>query len=109
MDAESSISVVLSTCPEEQAERLASSLVEERRAACVNIVPKVASVYRWEGKIERAGESLLVIKCATSGVPSLIEALVRLHPYEVPEVIELPVARGHEAYLRWVLAERRSG
>lgn len=105
MDTGKKISVVFCTCPLEHAERLASHLVESSRAACINILPQVTSIYRWEGKINRDSESLLVIKCATETVPELTAALTREHPYDVPEVIALPVEGGNADYLRWVLEE----
>ena len=95
--------VVLCSCPESDASPLASVLVGERLAACVNIVPAVRSIYRWEGRIHNDAESLLVIKTTDDGVASLTKRLVEEHPYEVPEVIALPVSEGHEAYMRWIL------
>jgi periplasmic divalent cation tolerance protein len=99
--------VVLSTCDsEEQANKLARHLVELRLAACVNILPGARSVYRWktEGKdqIEDAREWLLVIKSRRDRFADLREALVKMHTYEVPEVIALPVVDGSEAYLAWL-------
>ncbi len=96
------IAVIFSTCPPGEAERLAELLVETGRAACVNIVPSVRSVYRWQGKIETDEESLLVIKCPLRKVGALTATLVEAHPYDVPEVISLPVDEGNPAYLRWV-------
>jgi periplasmic divalent cation tolerance protein len=100
---ESAISVLLSTCPPAAAEEIAAFLVESRRAACVNIVPGVKSIYRWQGSVERGEESLLVIKCAAARRDEVARALVEKHPYEVPEVVALETAGGHAAYLRWVL------
>jgi periplasmic divalent cation tolerance protein len=97
------ICVLLSTCPPEAAERLAMFLVENRHAACVNIVPQVKSIYRWEGKLQRDDESLLVIKCAAARAAELTDALLKEHPYSVPEVVCLSVSGGSVAYLSWVL------
>ena len=97
--------VVLCTCPPDRAEALARDLVESRRAACVNIIESVRSIYRWEGKVCDDGESLLVIKTARDRVAALERRLVEIHPYSVPEVIALPVTSGHDPYLRWVLGE----
>jgi periplasmic divalent cation tolerance protein len=95
--------VVLSTvATAEDAERLARALVERGLAACVNVVPGVVSFYRWKGELQRDEERLLVVKTRADRFPALREALVGLHPYEVPEVIALPVADGHEPYLRWL-------
>ena len=86
----------------EDADRIARALVERRLAACVNIVPGLTSVYRWKGAIETDAENLLVIKTRRDRVDELRAALVALHPYEVPELIVLPVEAGHAPYLAWV-------
>jgi periplasmic divalent cation tolerance protein len=86
----------------EDAQRIARALVERQAAACVNIVPGLTSVYRWKGKIETEGEHLLVIKTRRERVPALKAALASVHPYEVPELVVMPVEDGHEPYLRWV-------
>jgi len=98
------VCLVLSTCSPSDAERLAKFLVGNGHAACVNIVPQVTSIYRWEGKLENDVESLLVIKCAKDGVEALTQALVKEHPYDVPELIAFEVGGGNPAYLEWVLA-----
>ena len=95
--------VVLSTCDSEtKAVELARSLVEQKVAACVNIVPGVISIYRWQGKVENAAEWVLVIKSRRDLFDKLREAIARTHSYEVPEVIALPVVDGSEAYLGWM-------
>lgn len=95
--------VVLSTVARaEDAERIGRELVERGLAACVNVVPGLVSIYRWQGKVEREEERLLVIKTRTERFEALREALVALHPYEVPEVLALPVAAGHAPYLAWL-------
>lgn len=95
--------VVLSTVARpEDAERIASALVERGLAACVNVVPAVTSIYRWKGKVERDEERLLLIKTRGERFEALREALVSLHPYEVPEAIALPIAAGHAPYLAWL-------
>jgi periplasmic divalent cation tolerance protein len=86
----------------EDAERIARSLVERRLAACVNVVPGVVSIYRWKGGICRDEERLLVIKTRLERLPALREALVALHPYDVPELVALAVEAGHEPYLAWL-------
>lgn len=97
------VSVLLSTCPQTEAERLATFLVEGGHAACVNILPQVTSIYRWKGKVERDQESLLVIKCPRANLDQLLTALRSQHPYEVPEILSLEVTGGNPAYLSWVL------
>jgi periplasmic divalent cation tolerance protein len=95
--------VVLSTVETaEDAEGLARMLVAERLAACVNIVPGVSSVYRWKGEVETASERLLVIKTRASCLEALRAALVARHPYELPEVVALPLVGGHLPYLAWL-------
>jgi periplasmic divalent cation tolerance protein len=95
--------VVLSTCDsEENAKKLAEQLVEQRAAACVTIVPRVHSVYRWKEQVESADEWLLVIKSRRDLFPALRAELEKLHTYEVPELIALPVVDGSEAYLEWL-------
>jgi periplasmic divalent cation tolerance protein len=97
--------VVLSTCENaDDAARIARSLVERRLAACVNIVPGVQSIYHWKGAVEQASEVLMVIKTSRalfSGVRAEIE---RLHSYELPEAIALPIVDGSERYLEWLAA-----
>ncbi len=88
----------------EDAERLARALVERRLAACVNVVPGVVSVYRWREQVERDEERLLVIKTRASRFEALKAGILELHPYELPEVVALPVAAGHAPYLAWLAA-----
>lgn len=95
--------VVLSTVARaEDAERIARALVERGLAACVNVVPGVVSIYRWKGAVEREEERLLLIKTRREAFAALREALVGLHPYEVPEVLALPIEDGHAPYLAWL-------
>lgn len=86
----------------EDAERLARELVERRLAACVNVLPGAVSFYRWKGRVERDEERLLVIKTSAAGFEELRAAIVALHPYELPEVVALPVSAGHAPYLAWL-------
>jgi len=88
-------------------ERLATTLVEERLAACANIVPSVTSIYRWEGAVQRDDEVLVVFKTTDDAVADLRDRIVELHPYDVPEVLALRVVDGSEEYLRWVCDEVR--
>ena len=109
-DAEPLLSVVLCNAPPERAEAIARAILEARLAACVNIVPGVTSLYWWQGAIARDAESTLIVKTRADLVPALTEAIRAVHPYEVPEVIALPVAPGlgNEAYGAWVVAETRA-
>lgn len=86
----------------EEAERMATSLVERRLAACVNIVPSLTSIYRWENKICRENEALMVIKTQQAKIPALEEAIRSLHSYQTPELIELPIKYGMKEYLQWI-------
>ena len=101
-EKEKKIRVLLSTCPQGVAESLARFLVENRHAACVNVVPQVTSIYRWEGQVKQEPESLLVIKSGKKGLKKVIAALVEEHPYDVPEVVVLTVKGGNPDYLDWV-------
>jgi periplasmic divalent cation tolerance protein len=95
--------LVLSTCPDaDAAQRLAQVLVEDRLAACVSLVGPVTSVYRWREAVETAAEVLLLIKTPADRYPALEQALRAAHPYEVPEIIAVPVQRGLDDYLDWV-------
>jgi uncharacterized protein involved in tolerance to divalent cations len=95
--------VVFSMCDSEQeAERIAASLVEKRLAACVNVIRGVKSVYRWKGAVERSDETMLVIKSTRAHFDKLRAELVGMHTYEVPEVIALPIVDGSPAYLEWI-------
>jgi len=95
--------VVLSTCAnEEDAERLARLLVNERLAACVNVIAGVRSFYRWKGAVEDASERLLVIKSSRALFPALKTALEKAHSYETPEALALPVLDGAANYLSWL-------
>ncbi|AKU90745.1 Periplasmic divalent cation tolerance protein CutA [Vulgatibacter incomptus] len=96
---------MLVTAPdEEQAAGLARRLVEERLAACGNIVPRIRSIYRWEGRVEDGAEALLLLKTRAELFERLRARVVELHPYECPEVLRLGVEAGHEAYLEWIRA-----
>ena len=94
--------VVLVTCPPDRAEMLARTVVEERLAGCVNILGGVRSIYFWQGEMCDDGEALLVMKTQLARFEQLRARVVALHPYEVPEVIALPLLAGHAPYLQWL-------
>lgn len=100
------VCVVLSTfANEEDAARAGRALVERRLVACVNLVPGVRSIYRWQGRVEDAPEILAVMKTRRDRLPELLAALPALHPYQVPEILALPVVAGGASYLAWVASE----
>jgi len=99
----SDVRTVLVTVPPGAAESLARAVVGERLAACVNVVPGVVSIYRWEGEIHRDEETLLVLKTTAGRIEALRERVVALHPYDVPEFLVLPVEEAHEPYRMWVV------
>ena len=99
--------LVLCTAPVEAAHSLASTLVAERVAACVSVIGGVSSVYRWEGEIERTGESLLVMKTGDATMAALTARIAEIHPYSVPEIVVVDVAHVNSAYAAWVDAETR--
>ena len=96
--------VVLVTCPSRAvARRLATVLIHERVAACVNVVPGIESVFWWQGRVDRSRELLLLIKTTLRRFEPLRRAILAHHPYDVPEIIALPIAAGHPPYVRWVV------
>jgi periplasmic divalent cation tolerance protein len=104
----SDVVIVLTTvADDERAEGLATALVEERLAACVNLHAPMVSIYRWKGQIERDGERQLVIKTTADRVAALRGRLAELHAYELPEFLVLRVDEGSDAYMRWVIDETR--
>ncbi len=100
--------VIMVTCSSEtEAHKIAHRLLTGRRAACVNIVPRVDSSYWWKGKLESAHESLLIIKTKTSLLSEVVDVVKKAHSYEVPEIIALPILGGNHDYLKWIDEEVR--
>ena len=105
-NANDTVVIVMTTMPDRaSALRLARLLVDERRAACVNVMADCTSIYRWQDKVETATEVPMVIKTSASAYASLEESIRKNHPYDVPEILGVPAASGFSAYLDWVLAE----
>jgi periplasmic divalent cation tolerance protein len=94
---------VFSTCPDDAtANRLARMLVERRLAACVNLLPGITSCYRWQGAVETASEVLLLAKTATDRYGEVEQAIRQAHPYELPEIVMVPIDHGLPPYLQWI-------
>jgi periplasmic divalent cation tolerance protein len=96
------IVVLITTSSQAEADRIANTLVAEMMAACVNVIPGVTSVYRWQGEVQRAQEWLLVVKSRLDVLDDVIRRVKALHSYDTPEIIALPLAGGSDAYLRWI-------
>lgn len=95
--------MVYSSCPDEAvAEHIAEALVSQQLAACVNVIPKMRSIYRWKGNIERDWEVLLLIKTRKAEFQALQAAITELHPYELPEIVAVSIETGLVDYLRWI-------
>ncbi len=94
--------LLITTATEQEAHRLADLLLNQRKAACVNIVPRVDSLFWWQGKLDSAQESLLIVKTVARLLPEITEMVKKVHSYEVPEIIALPIISGNEDYLNWM-------
>ena len=104
---EQALLVITNLADVASAQMLARALVEQRLAACVNILPAVQSIYRWNGAVEQAAEVTLLIKTTIARYAELEQAIRALHPYELPEVIAVPVSAGLPAYLEWIAQETK--
>lgn len=101
---EEAIAVFLTAANKEEADRLAEMLVSEQLAACVQILPQMESIYRWQGKIERQPEVLLIAKTVSSKFLALEREVRALHSYETPEIVAVPLTNGSAPYLAWLSA-----
>jgi len=101
--------VLITAGSQEEASRIADALVTELLAACVNVLPGVTSVFRWEEEVQREEEWLLVAKSTRDVLEDLVRCVRALHSYDLPEIVALPVVGGSEAYLRWVAGEVHGG
>ena len=101
--------VLMTAGSQEEAEEIANTLVKEMLAACVNVLPGVTSVYRWEGKVQRDQEWLLIAKTTRQVLDDLVQRVQALHSYDLPEVVAIPVVGGNQAYLRWIDGEVHGG
>jgi len=96
------IVVLITAADKKEAKKIAGGLINQRLAACVNIVDKVNSLFWWRGKVDRAEEALLIVKSKRSAFKRIVQAVKRLHSYEVPEIIALPIIEGEKKYLEWL-------
>ena len=99
---ESPIVILITVANTEEAEQIAKALLEQKKVACVNIVPKVDSVFWWDDKIESEPESLMIVKTKASLLPEIINLVKGIHSYTVPEIIALPIVGGNQDYLEWI-------
>lgn len=103
MEQDTKILIIFCTAPDgDTGRRIAEELVEYRLAACVNLLPGIESVYRWQGEVQRDSEVLLLIKARASDYAEVEAAIMALHPYELPEIVAVPLSGGLPAYLDWV-------
>ena len=103
------IVVLMTAGSQEEASRIADALVSEMLAACVNVVPGITSVYRWQGEVQHDSEWLLIAKSRRDVLDALVQRVQTLHSYELPEIIALPLVGGSEGYLSWLDAEVHGG
>jgi len=108
MDKNNYIVVLVTAKDTEEAHDIADALIDQRLAACVNIAAEVDSHYRWQGKVESAQESLLIVKSRQALLPEIIKAVRKIHSYETPEIIALPIIGGNEEYLKWMERETKN-
>jgi len=102
MDKKDAIIILITASSEEEATKISTTLVEEKLVACVNIIPKIHSIYWWEGKVCREDEVMLVSKSTKSLFPAIMDRVKSLHSYQVPEIISFPILEGLPEYLNWI-------
>ena len=105
MEEPTYIVLLITTSGSEEAHKIAEALLNQRNVACVNIVPKVSSLFWWQDKLDSAEESLLIIKTKASQLDEIVRLVKELHSYEVPEIIALPIIGGNQDYLDWISKE----
>jgi len=102
LEESADIVLFITTADAEEARRIADVLLKERKAACVNIVPAVSSLFWWQDKVEKAEESLLIVKSRASVLNQIVKLVKQHHSYDVPEIIALPIIGGNPDYLEWI-------
>lgn len=107
METSSYIVLLITTATAEEAQRISRALVEQRKAACVNIVPGVSSLFWWQGKLDSTEESLLIVKTKASLLSEIVTLVKEIHSYDIPEIIALPIVGGNQDYLEWIQKEVR--
>jgi len=105
MEPYSAVVILITASTAEEARKMADLLLQRRKAACVSIVPRVESRFWWQGKLDAAAESLLVVKTRASALDEVIKCVKEVHSYQVPEIIALPVIGGNKDYLEWIARE----
>jgi len=98
----SNYKIVFVTSPAKSVNSITRQLIREKLVACINIIPKISSIYRWKNKIEKSQESLLIMKTNNSNIKKLIKRIRQVHPYEVPEIIFTDITDGNKDYLNWI-------
>ena len=102
MENDGNVVIFITTGTDEEARKVAGALLEQRKAACVNIVPKVSSLFWWQDRIDTAHENLLMVKTRASRVEEIVRLVKELHSYDIPEIIALPIVGGNRDYLEWI-------
>ena len=105
MEEFADIILFITTADTEEAQRIADLLVKERKAACVNIVPGISSLFWWQGKVESAQESLLIVKSRAQALNQIVDLVKQHHSYDIPEIIALSIIGGNPDYLEWLAKE----
>jgi len=107
MEESAYIVLFITTATAEEAERISKALLNQRKVACVNIVPRVSSLFWWQDKLDSAQESLLIVKTKASLLDEIVRLVKELHSYDIPEIIALPIVGGNQDYLEWIGKEVR--
>lgn len=107
MEASPCIVLLITTATAEEAQRISRVLLEQKKVACVNILPRVNSLFWWQGKLDSAEESLLIVKTKASQLSEIVPLVKELHSYDIPELIALPIIGGNQDYLEWIQKEVR--
>lgn len=107
MEGLANVVIFITAGTEEEARKIADRLLNHKKAACVNIVPGVSSLFWWQGKLDSAQESLLVVKTKASLLDEIVSLVKEIHSYDIPEIIALPIVGGNQDYLEWISNETK--